>query len=160
MTAPHPPHPHTPAPLATVGVLKVESLKSPPQLSPLAGRAGTAWRARAASRTRSRFVPRTTRTRRPASACLRWRRTSGAAQRSRSSRGQVSICTVSVVNILKRCKEGRGRPSGLNKLRQTSHHHPFTQLPQVSMPLSLFKYVLNAYLPIAGIRIAVVKVHQ
>lgn len=66
------------------------------QLSPLAGRAGTAWRARAAFRTRSQFVPQMTHTRRPVNVCLRWRRTSGAAQRLRSSRGQVSFCMIAV----------------------------------------------------------------
>lgn len=55
------------------------------------GRAGSTWRARAVFRTRSQCVPQMTPTRWPGSACLRWRKTSGAAQPLRSSQGQVSL---------------------------------------------------------------------
>lgn len=54
-----------------------------------AGRARITWRARATFKTRLPFVPQMIRTKRHGSACLRWRRTSGAAQRLRSNQGQV-----------------------------------------------------------------------
>lgn len=60
---------------------------SPPPL--YTGRAGITWKARGAFRTRSQSAPQTTLIRRPESACLRWRRTSGAGQQLRSSRAQV-----------------------------------------------------------------------
>jgi hypothetical protein len=56
-----------------------------------AGRGVSCWPVRAASRTRSRCVPRTTPIRWPASECPRWRRTSGAAQPSRSSQVPVRV---------------------------------------------------------------------
>lgn len=88
---------------------KLNSESSPLQFSPLAGRAGTAWRARAAFRTRSQFVPQMTHTRQPVNVCLRWRRTSGAAQRLRSSRGQVSFCMIAVYTFcwIRKTKDDR-----------------------------------------------------
>lgn len=65
-------------------------------LLPHKGRAGITWRARGVFRTRSQFVPQMTPTRQLESVCLRWRRTSGAAQQLRSSRGQVSFCKIAV----------------------------------------------------------------
>lgn len=64
------------------------------------GRAGITWRARAVFRTRSQFAPQMTPTRRPGSACRRWRKTYGAVQQSRSSRGQVRFCFNSCLYIL------------------------------------------------------------
>lgn len=48
-------------------------------------RAASNWKAKAASRTRSQCVPRTTPTRWPERGCPRWRRTAGAALLSRSN---------------------------------------------------------------------------
>lgn len=102
------------------------------------GRAGITWRARAAFRTRSRFVPLTTPTRQPESACLRWRRTSGAAQQLRSSQGQVSFMhNHSAPSVLQRPASvaQRSRTDNWRLLRGTLNHRflPFQQADMCHM---------------------------
>lgn len=110
------------------------------------GRAGITWRARAAFRTRSRFVPLTTPTRQPESACLRWRRTSGAAQQLRSSQGQVSFMhNHSAPSVLQRPASvaQRSRTDNWRLLRGTLNHR-FLPFQQADMCHMVWKLLIKA----------------